>query len=385
MKKRRVLAITGIRSEYFLQRPVFQAIMAHPELELELIVTGAHLAPFHNYTVRTVEADGMPIIARIENLLYSDRLAGRLKSAATQLQIVSHLVDERRPDWLFVPGDREEALNLALCGAYLSLPAAHFCAGDASVGNVDDTVRHAISRLSHLLLTTHDDASQRLLRGGEEEWRVHNVGHSGLDRFRLTPQLTHEQLAQELGVPSVDQDYLVVVQHPLSTALDESGAHMEETMAAATGSGLQTFVSYPNSDAGSHAMVSVIEKYRQLAKVHVFKNVPDLAFVNLLRGASALLGNSSLGVLEAPYLKLAVVNVGARQVGRHHVENLFFVPAERQAILRQLELIRHDPETRRRVAGSANPFGDGCTGERVAELLARTPIDQRLLMKRWTY
>ena len=385
MKKRRVLAITGIRSEYFLQRPIFQAIMAHPELELEVVVSGAHLAPFHNYTVRTIEADGMPIVARIENLLYSDRLGGRLKSTAGQLQILSHLVDERRPDWLFVPCDREEAMNLALCGAYLALPMAHYCAGDASVGNVDDTVRHAISRLSHLLLTTHEDASQRLIRGGEEPWRVHNVGHSGLDRFRLTPQLTREQLAQELGVPAVEPEYLVVVQHPLSAELELSGAHMEATMAAATELGLQTFVSYPNSDAGSHAMIGVIEKYRQQPKVHVFKNIPDLAFVNLLRGATALLGNSSLGVLEAPFLKLAVVNVGGRQLGRHHVENLFFVPGDRQAIRSQVELIRHDAATRQRVANCTNPFGDGRAGERIAELFAATPIDQRLLMKRWAF
>jgi GDP/UDP-N,N'-diacetylbacillosamine 2-epimerase (hydrolysing) len=385
MKKRRVLGITGIRSEYYLQRPIFQAIMAHPDLELELVVTGAHLAPFHNYSVRTVEADGMPIVARIENLLYSDRDAGRLKSAALQLQVLSHVVDERRPDWLLVPCDREEPLMLAVCGTYLGLPMAHYAAGDASVGNVDDTVRPCIARLCHLLLTMHDDASQRLLRSGEEPWRVHNVGHAGLDRFRLTPQLTRQELAQQLNVPVVDESYLVVVQHPLSAELEQSGPHMEETMAAAASLGLQTFVSYPNSDAGSHSMIAIIEKYRQTGRIHVFKNIPDLAFVNLLRGATALLGNSSLGVLEAPFLKLAVVNVGARQVGRHHVENLFFVPAERQAIIRQVELIRHDPATRQRVATCRNPFGDGRAGERVADLFAKTPIDQRLLMKRWTY
>lgn len=385
MNKRHVLAITGIRSEYFLQRPIFQAIMAHPELELELVVSGAHLAPFHNYTVRTIEADDMPILARIENLLYSDRLGGRLKSAATQLQMLAHLVDERRPDWLFVPCDREEAINLALCGAYLALPTAHYCAGDASVGNVDDTVRHAISRMSHLLLTTHDEASQRLIRAGEEAWRVHNVGHSGLDRFRLTPVLSREQLAAELAVPRVEADYLVVVQHPLSTELEQAAAHMEATLAAAAALGLQTFVSYPNSDAGSHAMIAVIEEYRRRPQVHVFKNIPDLAFVNLLRGATALLGNSSLGVLEAPFLKLGVVNVGGRQSGRHHSENVFFVPAERQAIMRQVELIRGDSATRERIARCANPFGDGRAGERIADLFAKTPLDQRLLMKRWTY
>jgi GDP/UDP-N,N'-diacetylbacillosamine 2-epimerase (hydrolysing) len=384
-KKRRVLGITGIRSEYFLQRPIFQAIMAHPELELDLVVTGAHLSPFHNYTVRTVEADGMPIVARIENLLNSDRLGGRLKSAAIQLQILAHVVEERRPDWLFVPCDREEAMTLAVCGTYLNLPMAHYAAGDSSVGNVDDTVRPSVARLCHILLPTHEEARERLLKSGEEPWRVVNVGSSGLDRFRQTPVLSRLELARELGLPSVEERYLVVVQHPLSTELEQSRAHMEATMNAAAQLGLQTFVSYPNSDAGSMEMISVIEAHRKSGWVHVFKNIPDLPFVNLLRGATALLGNSSLGVVEAPFLQLPVVNVGGRQTGRHCASNVFFVEPRVEAIVRQVELIERDAATKALIANCGNPFGDGRTGEKLADLLASTPIDARLLMKRWTY
>jgi GDP/UDP-N,N'-diacetylbacillosamine 2-epimerase (hydrolysing) len=295
------------------------------------------------------------------------------------------VVEERRPDWLFVPCDREEALTLAMCGTYLNLPMAHYAAGYSSVGNVDDTVRPAVARLCHLLLATHQESCERLLRSGEEPWRVTNVGASGLDRFRQTPTLSREELARELGVPSVDERYLVVVQHPLSTVLDKSREHMQATMTAAAELGLQTFVSYPNSDAGSMEMISVIEAHRKSGRVHVFKNVPDLAFVNLLRGATALLGNSSLGVVEAPFLKLPVVNVGSRQTGRHSTSNVFFVEPEAAAIVRQVNLIQHDPATLEKIAKCGNPFGDGRTGERVAELLATAPTDERLLTKRWTY
>ena len=122
---RKVMCITGVRSEYFLQRSIFQAIMDHPELDLELVVTGAHLSPMHDYSVKQVEVDGFPIVARIENLLHSDRDAARVKGAASQLQVLAHLVDERRPDILFAPTDREEAMTLALCGAYLNIPVVH--------------------------------------------------------------------------------------------------------------------------------------------------------------------------------------------------------------------------------------------------------------------
>lgn len=202
---RRVLAVTGIRSEYFLLRSTFQAIHAHPDLELGLVATGAHLSPAHGYTVADIEADGLPIWDRVESLLTSDRDSGRIKGAALQLQVLCHLVDKYRPDWLLAPTDREEAMMVALCGAYMNIPTAHYSAGDRSVGTVDDTVRHAISRLSHLLLATSEHSRQRLIRAGEQEWRVHNVGHGGLDRIRQAPALDLEQLAAALGVPRIEQ------------------------------------------------------------------------------------------------------------------------------------------------------------------------------------
>ena len=245
---RKVLAITAIRSEYYLQRSILRAIADHPELELSLVVTGAHLSPLHGYTVKEVEADGFPIVERIENLLYSDRDAARLKGAAIQLQGLAQVVDKYRPDWLFLPGDREETITLAMCGAYLGLAMAHYAAGDRVVGNVDDMIRHAVSRLSHLLLTTNEDARQRLIKAGEEEWRVTTVGHSGLDRMRQAPVMTAEQIATALDVPKLEQRYVVVIQHPLSSEWQNAGKEMTETMAALRELGLQVFVSYPNSD-----------------------------------------------------------------------------------------------------------------------------------------
>src|ERR1051325_3169121 len=195
---RKVMAITAIRSEYYLQRSILQAIVDHSELELSLVVTGAHLSPLHGYTVKEVEADGFPIVERIENLLYSDRDAARLKGAAIQLQGLAQVVDKHRPDWLLLPGDREETITLAICGAYLGLAMAHYAAGDRVVGNVDDMIRHAVSRLSHLLLTTNEDARQRLIKAGEQESRVKTVGHSGLDAIRTAPGMRAEKMPTRL-------------------------------------------------------------------------------------------------------------------------------------------------------------------------------------------
>ena len=385
MSIRRVLAITAIRSEYYFQRSIFHAIMAHADLELTLIVTGAHLSPLHDYTVKEIEADGFPIAERIESLIYSDHDAARLKGAASQLQVLAHIVDARRPDWLLVPADREESMTLALCGAYMGMPIAHYGAGDRVVGNVDDMIRHAVSRLAHLLLTTHEDARQRLIRAGEEEWRVHNVGHSGLDRIRTVPQLSDDQLARQLGLPAIQKPYLVVIQHPLSSEMSQAGAQMRETLSAAAELGLQTFISYPNSDPGANQIIDAIEEFRPNPRFQTFKNIPDVPFINLLRGAAVLLGNSSLGLLEAPFLRLPVVNVGARQKMRHHVENVFFVACNKEQIVDKVRSILGSEELRKRIANCSNPYGDGHTGERVANLLATTPVDARLLTKDLSY
>lgn len=382
---RRVLAVTAIRSEYYLQRSIFQGIMDHPDLELELVVTGAHLSPLHGYTVREIEQDGFPIAERIESLLYSDRDAARLKGAAHQLAVLTHSVDARRPHWLLSSADREESMTLALCGAYLNIPTAHYSAGDRVVGNVDDTVRHAVSRLSHLMLTTSEDSRQRLIRSGEQAWRVHNVGHGGLDRFRTAPLLSKQELADALGVATISDDYLVIIQHPLSSQISMAGEQMRETLEAASALGLQTFISYPNSDAGGGDMIAEIQARLDQSNWHVFKNIPDIPFVNLLRGATALLGNSSLGLLEAPFLKLPVINVGGRQTARHHAENVFFVPHQRADIVRTVQRIRQDLDVIQRIAQCNNPFGDGRTGERVAQIFAETPIDDSLLNKDLTF
>jgi GDP/UDP-N,N'-diacetylbacillosamine 2-epimerase (hydrolysing) len=385
MSKRRVLAITGIRSEYFLQRPIFQAIMDHPELELEIIVTGAHLSPLHGYTVREIEADGFPIAERIESLIYSDHDAARLKGAAGQLQVLTHIVDSKRPAWLLAPADREESITLALCGAYMGIATAHYGAGDRVVGNADDMIRHAVSRLAHLLFTTHEEARERLVRAGEEEWRVHNVGHSGLDRIRTTRQLTRDELARDLGVSRLEERYVVIIQHPISSESSDAGAQMRETLSAAADLGLQTFVSYPNSDPGSEQIITAIRSFESNPLFKAFKNIPDLQFVNLLRGATALLGNSSLGLLEGPLLHLPAVNIGSRQQARHHTGNVFFVSCDRNSIVTQVKAILEDPEIRQRVHSCANPFGDGHAGERVADLLAQIPIDAKLLNKDLSY
>lgn len=190
--KRKVLAVTGIRSEYDILFSPMKAIYDHPDLELQVLVTGAHLAPRFGGTVRQIEEDGFPIVECLESLLDSDTASSRIKSAAIQLMGLIQALVRLKPDFLLVCGDREEAIMGAVAGAYMNIAVAHIGGGDLVIGNVDDSVRHAVTKLAHLHFTFTKESAERILRMGEEPWRVHCVGNPGLDRFRILSRLTRK-------------------------------------------------------------------------------------------------------------------------------------------------------------------------------------------------
>src|SRR5665647_748691 len=169
MKK--IIAVTGIRSEYFILQPVFDEILKRNDLELKVVVTGTHLSPFYGETYKIIENDGYDII-KMETLLSTDSLSGRCKSLGIQIMGLVDVIIRENPDWLMVLGDREESLATATVGAYMNIPVAHICGGDRVVGNIDDSVRHAVSKLAHLHFPTTKENGERISKMGEEEWRI---------------------------------------------------------------------------------------------------------------------------------------------------------------------------------------------------------------------
>jgi len=382
-----VLAITGIRSEYDLMLPVYQAIEAHPELKLSLIVSGAHLSKQYGYTVDSVKNDGFEIVDIVESLINGDRDISRLKSLAVQLMGVIQTVDRVRPDYLLVLGDREESIVFALTGAYLNIPVAHVSGGDRVVGNVDDHIRHAVSKLANLHFTTSQASADRLIKMGEQPFRVFNVGNPGIDRFRTSPQISRAELFEWYHFPQewLDFPLLLMIQHIISSEIDDAYYQMKTTLEAITKLQLPTVISYPNSDAGSQAIIQCIEEYRGNEYIRIFENIPRLQFVNTFRHAGCLIGNSSAGFLEAPFVKLPVVNVGNRQTKRLNAGNVEFVPHKVEAIISAVKKACFDQSYREKVKACSCPFGDGYASEKIADILAKTPYDNNLFIKDITY
>lgn len=384
MKK--ILAVTGIRSEYFILQPVFEEIVRHTKLSLRVVVTGTHLSPLYGNTHQLVERDGFETI-QLETLLSSDRFSGRSKSLGIQIMGLTDIVAREKPDWLLVLGDREESLATAAVGAYMNIPVAHICGGDRVVGNIDDSVRHAVTKLAHLHFPTTKENGERILKMGEEPWRVKVVGNPALDSIRNQPCLSYAEINMRLGTNLKENEpFILLIKHPLSSEVEKAQTQMETTLQAVAELGIKTIIIYPNSDAGSFGMITEIERYTATYSfMKAFKTLPRDIFVNLQRKAALLLGNSSCGLLEAPFLKLPVVNVGNRQQQRQHAENIIFVPHDKESIKAAINRALYDESFKNLCKNCNNPYGDGYSGERIARIIAETEINELLLNKQIVY
>lgn len=384
--KRKILAITGIRSEYDIMSSVLRAINTHPDLDLRVVVTGAHLSDAYGNTVEEIREDGFVIADEIESLINSDGASARVKGLAVQLMGLVQTITREKPDILLVLGDREESMTTALAGAYMNIPIAHVAGGDRVIGNVDDQIRHAVTKLAHLHFTTNQESAERVLRLGEQPFRIHNVGNPGLDRLLEVPHLSLSELSQRLGFAIDNEEpLLLVIQHVISTEISKAYQQMRITLEAVADLGLKTVLSYPNTDAGGQQMIRAIREFEYLPNLYTAKNIPRLEFVNLFRRSSCLLGNSSAGILEAPLLKLPVVNVGNRQKGRLHAENVNFVPHKKEKIIDAVRQAVFDSEYRASVSQCSNPYGDGRSSQKIANILAITNIDEAFLVKDITF
>lgn len=381
-----ILAVTGIRSEYDIMSSVFKAINDHPNLNLKIVVTGAHLSHAYGMTLHEIEKDGFHIEDKVESLINADSESSRIKGLGIQIQGLVQTVSRVKPDILLVLGDREESISTALVGSYMNIPVAHICGGDRVVGNVDDQIRHAVTKLSHLHFASNIESAERILKLGEQPFRVFNVGNPGIDRLITTPKLSKLKLFEQLGVNFCKTEpLLVVIQHVISTEVDYAYEQMEQTLNAINELKLNCVLIYPNSDAGSQEIIRCIQDFSISKYIHVAKNLPRIAFVNLLRHASCLIGNSSAGILEAPALKIPVVNVGNRQKGRLCSENVSFVEHDKNAIIDSINDALYDQSRIEEVKNCVNPYGDGTSSNKIAKILNEIDLNNEFLIKDITF
>ncbi len=378
--KRKIAVVTTSRADYsHLYWPLHE-LAQHPNIDLKLIALGPHLSPEFGSTIRQIEQDGFAIDARIECLLSSDSDVGMAKTIGVATLSLADCLGQMRPDLLLLTADRYEMLAPASVAVALRIPLAHIEGGEISEGAIDDAIRNALTKLSHIHFTSTETARARVIAMGEEPWRVQCAGSPSLDHLRRSRLKPREELEHELQV-DLSRPFALIGYHPTTIARDTT-READALIEALSGLSQQMFFCYPNADTGSRALLDRAQAFcRSRTDARMFVNLDPISYWSLLRHADLLIGNSSSGIMEAASFAVPVVNVGLRQQGREHGRNVLDAAAESAHILEKIRLASSD-DFRRSLAAMENPYGDGQAAGRIVEVLASAPLGEELLLKK---
>lgn len=376
---RKITSITGTRADYGLMTPVFRAIAERSELELQLIVTGMHLMPKFRSSLEQVRKERFSRLHCVDMLLGNGTGAAMAQSLGQAILGISAVLQSERPDILLLQGDRGEMMAGAIAAVHMNIPVVHMSGGDYT-GSIDDSIRNAISKLSHIHLTTCDTSSRRLLAMGESINRIYEVGEPGLDAIKQLVGISAEALARELDL-DLSKPIVLATQHPVTTESERAAWQMEQLLEALAELNLQTVFTYPNSDAGGLEMVRVLESFRGRSFLRIESNLGSEKYLSLMRISSAIVGNSSSGIFEAPSFRLPAVNIGTRQHGRLRAGNIVDVGHEKAEIVKALRFVLENQDFRAALRDCKNPYGDGNAVPRTVEILKRLRLDPSLLTK----
>jgi UDP-hydrolysing UDP-N-acetyl-D-glucosamine 2-epimerase len=375
--RKKICVVVGSRANYSSIKSAMRAIQAHPALELQLIVGASAVLDRYGSVVNLIESDGFKPHARVTMLIEGETPATMAKSTGLGLLELPTLFEQLTPDVVLTVGDRFETMATTLAAAYMNIPVAHTMGGEVS-GTIDESIRHAVTKFAHIHFPASQGAKERIIRLGELPQHVHMVGCPRID---LVAEILERSSGLndhlfDLGVGerfSVDEPFVLVSQHPVTTEYGTGEAQITLTLEAVRERGLAAIVLWPNADAGSDDISRGIRKWRERKlddRMHFFKNLPIETYVNLMRSTACLIGNSSSGIREGAYIGTPVVNIGTRQHMRDRGDNVIEVGYDRKqisdAIARQVEHGRYP----------MNPiYGDGTAGSKIAEVLSTEKVD----------
>ena len=378
MTRRKICVVVTARPSYSRVKTALSAIQAHPELELMLVVSASALLERYGSAVHTIERDGFDISAKVYNVLEGENLTAAAKTTGLGILEISTVFDNLQPDIVVTIADRFETMATAISAAYMNIPLAHIQGGEVT-GNIDEKVRHSITKLADYHFVASETARGRVLRLGEQEQFVFNTGCPSMDLAREVCNEAGYQFDpfEKYGGVGPGRDilngrYIVVMQHPVTTEVTRSRRHIEVTLEAIRHLGLPTFWFWPNVDAGADGTTTGIRSFRERNKnlpIHFFKNMEPKDFLHLLKGSACLIGNSSVGIRECAYMGVPVVNIGSRQAGRdrgHNVIDVGYEVSEISAAVQQ--------HLGNGGVATSDVYGGGDAGQRIADLLGQVPL-----------
>ncbi|MDP6952823.1 MAG: UDP-N-acetylglucosamine 2-epimerase [Alphaproteobacteria bacterium] len=381
MTERHIAVLTGKRGGFGAMRPMLRALDNDSDMRLSLIITDQHVNPAFGATVAEIERD-FTVAAAVDMEQVSGQARDRARALGICATKMAGVLADLEPDILVLYGDRGEVLATAMVAINLGIPIAHVQGGDIS-GNVDELMRHAVTKLSHLHFTSNADSAARVRALGEESWRVHVVGDNHVDPIVAGSYTDAPTVRRRYGIEAGAAP-IIVLYHPETTQPRDGYRDMQCILDVVLARTMRTIIVYPCSDKGYEDIIKAIEEVRDHAGVSIHANIEASDFYGLLTIAAVMVGNSSAGLIETPYVPLPAVNVGDRQQGRRHAENVIHCGHGADELDKALETAVDDPAFAARVAGCERPFGDGHTYLRIVETLKSVTLEPCLFDKHMT-
>lgn len=383
-KVKKIVVVTGTRADYGIYVPLLEKIEKDPDLELGLLVTGMHLSPIYGYTINEIKADQYPIIGTVDILLQRSTSANMARSIGLGILGMTQVLETNQPDLVFVLGDRGEMLAAAIAASHLNIPVAHLHGGEVS-GSIDESVRHAISKLSHIHFPATAKSAERLKKMGEDEWRIHQVGALRLDTILHASLPSFEDVREKYGLGFIEKNnYFLLVYHPVTTEVHSLKKQMKNVLDVLIRHQKPILCILPNSDYGTEEITAVYSQYKQYSNIKFIENFNHLDYLTVLKHSLALIGNSSSGIIEAASFHVPVLNIGNRQKGRERSGNVVDVTTASEDIEKGLNQVLSE-SFRQSVSKVSNVYGDGKASERIVKIIKNLIIDETILNKILAY
>jgi GDP/UDP-N,N'-diacetylbacillosamine 2-epimerase (hydrolysing) len=376
----RVAVATVGRSDYGLYFPVLKLLQHDQEIELKLIVAAGHLDPKYGNTVHEIERDGFPIAARVPMKMQGDSREDVANAIGVGVQEFTSAYHQTQPDVVVLLGDRSEMIAAAIAALPSRIPIAHIHGGELTYGAIDDAIRHAITKLSHIHFAATDEYAHRIRQMGEEPWRVHVTGSPAIDSIRSFEPLPKAELDHEFGLDL--SHTLLITYHPVTLEYSNRDS-LSNLLAAVSEAGYSLLFTYPNADSHNTEIIDRVRDFvsaRQNARF--VTNLGHRKYHSVQRYVAAMVGNSSSGIIEAGTFQLPVVNIGTRQEGRIRGAHVIDVDESKDAIARGIKTA-FSTDFRNSLAGTENPYGNGQSAERIVSLLKSMPRGRTLIVKKF--
>jgi GDP/UDP-N,N'-diacetylbacillosamine 2-epimerase (hydrolysing) len=383
---RKIAVVTGTRAEYGVLKNIIAKIDNDDALELALVVTGTHLSEKYGKTVDEIINDGFDV-SKSADILMEDT-DSRIKNAKEMAKALDKLTDifyEVAPDLLLILGDRYEVFSAAAAAMAMNIPIAHISGGEITEGAMDEQIRHSITKMAHIHFPGAKVYADNIKAMGEESWRIFNVGDPGIENIKLTKLMSQEELEKQLGV-CVDEDTILITYHPVTLEISKVGEQISNLIEALSQVDKKMIITYPNADNGGDIIIEAIEAFKDSypEKVFLHKNLGSLRYLSVMNLCGAIVGNSSSALIEAPFMKKPVVNIGNRQKGRLKANNIIDTTYDSSDILNAINRCFSN-EFRKVVEDTKSLYGEGNSSDEIVNVLKTIELGENLIKKKLSW